>query len=455
MKNNATLIDEIFSSIDEMDSITMESSLEVMNSILDSYDKALTIMENYEGDDIDAFSMIYQEGEIMDEVRAKSKDSNMFVNIIAFIPRLLIAIFHAIQKAWNGGKSTKDAATAAEKFKSWASNAKDFLSKVIDLEVDERGKIIGATVAGISVTAVTGFILAKKGIFKKISNSFKTFWDARVKALRDIFKKEMTPEDVPERMEDVGKLSYDKPADAWSTHFNLNAVIEYVTASKELITDIGKITEITPSSEKTIKACHSKLSHILKISLVSKGKQTYTTEQMVKFFKDVNAAMNGLYESGTSTWEKCNEIAKMAKEKQDDDSRKDKKVLGQYSHLTDALGKYVGTLPNLTTFITTFSTEYEHLLDLAEKCEKENAAAVANGESNASETTSSETTEKSNEGSASEKKAETTEKPKEESTNDEGTENNSGETTTESFDTNLDDDEDVITESVSSRWYSR
>lgn len=98
MKNNATLIDEIFSSIDEMDSITMESSLEVMNSILDSYDKALTIMENYEGDDIDAFSMIYQEGEIMDEVRAKSKDSNMFVNIIAFIPRLLIAISMQFRK---------------------------------------------------------------------------------------------------------------------------------------------------------------------------------------------------------------------------------------------------------------------------------------------------------------------------------------------------------------------
>ena len=104
MRNNTNLVDEILSSIDMMDSITMESSLDVMGSLLDSYDKILTIQENYEGDVDDLETIMesfYQEGEIMDEVKEKNKDRNIFMKILMFIPTLLQAIWHSIKKAWD------------------------------------------------------------------------------------------------------------------------------------------------------------------------------------------------------------------------------------------------------------------------------------------------------------------------------------------------------------------
>jgi hypothetical protein len=70
--------------------------MEVLDSMISVYDKAETILENYDGDDISAFSF-FQEGKIMDEVKKQGKgDKSVGKTILLFIPRLIAALFNAI-----------------------------------------------------------------------------------------------------------------------------------------------------------------------------------------------------------------------------------------------------------------------------------------------------------------------------------------------------------------------
>lgn len=85
---------EILESIDQIENVITESEVNVTLAIIDSYQKALTIMENYNGDDYSSFS-IFQEGAILDEARG-AKDENMIKRILLFIPRLIQALGKAL-----------------------------------------------------------------------------------------------------------------------------------------------------------------------------------------------------------------------------------------------------------------------------------------------------------------------------------------------------------------------
>lgn len=52
--------DDIMQSLENIENITIESEMNVIQAMADSYQKSLAILENYNGDDVDSFS-IFQE----------------------------------------------------------------------------------------------------------------------------------------------------------------------------------------------------------------------------------------------------------------------------------------------------------------------------------------------------------------------------------------------------------
>lgn len=510
MRNDTTLIDEVFSSIDEMDSITMESSLEVMNSLLESYDKALTIMENYEGDDLEAFS-VYQEGKIMDDVKEMGKDQGMIMRIISFIPRLLIAIGRAIKNAWKGGEPAKKASSAAERVMKWGQDVKDFATSLFTVDKDNTGKIVGITVAGVAISGavVASWIAARKGIFEKLGNSFKSFWTNKVAAF---FSKGITPEDVPSKLEDVGDIHYTDSTGKWTTLFNLDAVLKFFTEPKDIIENIGRISAIggDKDSAKIYDEYLTKLDNVRKLKIVSKNPVSFSTADINKYFKDIDTAITSLGDTAEKSWDNANKLLRNAKE--GDLKNVDKNALKKFEAVVKTLGVYAGIVPGLVKFVGEFSKAYDDLIRWIEKMKKKAEEQASNGESSTSEesTTSTdegtETSEEPNEEPATEENPvedETAKEPiKEEGSTDKGTtepksdeskiekaraeykkrveeykKKNGGKISngkakgiakdmakaygienrklfSEAFGIDLDDD-DVITESVSNGWYSR
>ena len=104
------LTNEILSSIDNIDDCIMEAEMNVINAMINEYDKAIMIMENYNGNDYSSFD-IFQEG-FKDDIGTafKGVDKNgkkerILKRIIMFIPRLIQAFINMLKNKWNNRKS--------------------------------------------------------------------------------------------------------------------------------------------------------------------------------------------------------------------------------------------------------------------------------------------------------------------------------------------------------------
>ena len=104
-----TYIEEMLSYINDIDDTIMEYELEVTNALVDSYQKALTIMENYNGDSITDFS-IFQEGFILEadendksnftfrQTDADGNKESIVKSVLYAIPRLIKFLIDCIKK---------------------------------------------------------------------------------------------------------------------------------------------------------------------------------------------------------------------------------------------------------------------------------------------------------------------------------------------------------------------
>ena len=86
---------EILNSIDAIDDITLESTMAMVDSLFKTYEKSAIILENYKGDDLSSFS-IFQEGEIMDDVKKQGEGQGTLMKILTALPRLIIAVFRKL-----------------------------------------------------------------------------------------------------------------------------------------------------------------------------------------------------------------------------------------------------------------------------------------------------------------------------------------------------------------------
>ena len=107
-----TYIEEMLSYINDIDDTIIEYELEVTNALVDSYQKALTIMENYNGDSITDFS-IFQEGFILEadendksnftfrQTDADGNKESIVKSVLYAIPRLIKFLIDCIKKKMN------------------------------------------------------------------------------------------------------------------------------------------------------------------------------------------------------------------------------------------------------------------------------------------------------------------------------------------------------------------
>lgn len=83
--------------IDNITNTTVSSEVHVCECLAEFYSKAFLIMGNYQGTDINNFSL-FQESEIIDKAIGKDKENeNVITKITHFIPRLIQAIIDTIK----------------------------------------------------------------------------------------------------------------------------------------------------------------------------------------------------------------------------------------------------------------------------------------------------------------------------------------------------------------------
>lgn len=343
MTNNVNLVDEILSSIDEVETLTMESSVDVIGSMIDSYDKMFTIQENYTGDDIDdVLTSFYQEGQIMDEVKAKGANDGTIKKILMFIPRLLAAIVHAIKKAWNGGKSANEASSALDKIKDAGSDVKSFIASV--LSADSPEKIAGLVVGGITITAATAGVIfgIKKGIFDKLGNAIK----AVVAKIKYFMHSKMVTGDVPTTV-DESSIRYTASNDSWTLPVDLDAIAQCYTIPKGAIENLSRISPISSSSADVYKKYLDEFTKVRKLDILSKSGKTYTFDQLNAKMKEIGTTIDEILETSDKAVTNINKLANNVK----DDEKIDNKAKKYLKDLVSEVQQYSGIIRNVTDLV--------------------------------------------------------------------------------------------------------
>lgn len=343
MTNNVNLVDEILSSIDEVETLTMESSVDVIGSMIDSYDKLFAIQENYTGDDIDGvLTSFYQEGQIMDEVKAKGANDGTIKKILMFLPRLIAAIVHAIKKAWNGGKSAKEASSALDKIKDAGSDVKSFIASV--LSADSPEKIVGLVVGGITITAATAGVIfgIKKGIFDKLGNAIK----AVVAKIKYFMHSKMVTGDVPTTV-DQSSIRYTASNDSWTLPVDLDAIAQCYTIPKGAIENLSRISPISSSSADVYKKYLDEFTKVRKLDILSKSGKTYTFDQLNAKMKEIGTTIDEILETSDKAVTNINKLANNVK----DDEKIDNTAKKYLKDLVSEVQQYSDIIRNVTDLV--------------------------------------------------------------------------------------------------------
>lgn len=359
MTNNVNLVDEILSSIDEVESLTMESSVDVIGSMIDSYDKMFTIQENYTGDSIDdVLTSFYQEGQIMDEVKTKGANDGTIKKILMFIPRLIAAIVHAIKKAWNGGKSAKKASSAVEKIKDSGSDVKTFIASVFSADSPE--KIAGLVVGGITISAATAGIIfgIKKGIFDKIGNAIK----AVVAKIKYFTHSKMVTGDVPTTV-DESSIRYTASNDSWTLPVDFDAIVQCYTIPKSVIENLSRMSAVSSNSADVYKKYLDEFTKVRKLDILSKSGKTYTSDQLSAFDDKINGIVDEILETSDKAVTNINKLANNVK----DDEKVDDKAKKYLNDLVSEVQQYAGIIRNVTDLVIAVNDSISRIDDMRAK----------------------------------------------------------------------------------------
>lgn len=358
MTNNVNLVDEILSSIDEVETLTMESSVDVIGSMIDSYDKLFAIQENYTGDDIDGvLTSFYQEGQIMDEVKAKGANDGTIKKILMFLPRLLAAIVHVIKKAWNGGKSAKGAKSTLEKVKDAGSDAKSFIASV--LSADSPEKLVGLVVGGITITAATAGVIfgIKKGIFEKLGNAAKPIIDK----IKYFLHSKMTAGKVP-TVADISKIQYDNLNDKWTLPVDLDAVIQFYTIPDDVLTAFSTINTGLLPVEK-YEECINKFTKVRKLDIFVKPGKEYTSDALTSKIDEIDKAATAITKKANDAIDRTGKYSEIIK---DSMSRYDHKIQKSLNDLVSEIRQYTEIVAAMTAYVNSLCDGINKMTNLLE-----------------------------------------------------------------------------------------
>lgn len=175
---NTNVRNEILDSINEVSTVTMESTIDVFSSLAASYDKAGMILEYSNSDDLDMFAIFQEaeakEGDVATDANASGKKQSIGYKILMFIPNLLKKLWQFIKDAWNG-VIVPTATNATAKTKS-------LFEKILGKDeawVKEHATELG--LAGAGLAAAVAFVAFMKrdtikSALEKWFNSIKRYW---------------------------------------------------------------------------------------------------------------------------------------------------------------------------------------------------------------------------------------------------------------------------------------
>ena len=262
----------MFNIIDEIDSVTMESELDVLLSMLSLYNKAMIISENYKStEECDSLSFsIFQESSVIME----SKSESIFEKLIRIIKETFKKIVESIKKIFKRSSKKEDIVKIKENAKSAVEdyNQHKDKSKIAKL----------AAKIGLTVVAVSGGLVLLNKMKNKVieirkrpkkskgNNESDTGIDVRMqfdmkilKSLNDFIKNEITAPDNNESahkkhikaIKDITQTlqKYNESHKSSSTKTaDIETFVNDVDKIEEMYNDFDKVINNKPSASKVV-----------------------------------------------------------------------------------------------------------------------------------------------------------------------------------------------------------
>ena len=154
MNKTVSLRDDVLAAIDSIDNVVTESEIDVLVSMLGATDKAVSIMENYSGDELGSFGIFMEDGE--NNSGNEKKDESVLKSIVMLPIRLLQSLWKLITGQFNkeSVETTKAAAIKVEDVEPGIFNG------LLDFFKRDDGSTNGVKVGGVVLTAAAVAALA-------------------------------------------------------------------------------------------------------------------------------------------------------------------------------------------------------------------------------------------------------------------------------------------------------
>ena len=239
----------MFNIIDEIDSVTMESELDVLLSMLSLYNKAMIISENYKStEECDSLPFsIFQESSVIME----SKSESIFKKLIRIIKETFKKIVESIKKIFKRSSKKEDIGKIKKNAKS---AVEDYIKNKDKSKIAKLAAKIGLTVVAVS----GGLVLLNKMKNKVIeirerpkkskgNNESDTDMDVNNESDTDIDVRMQFDMEVLKSLNDFIKNELTAPDD------NSIAHKKHINAIKDITQTLQKLHEShKSSSEKTV-----------------------------------------------------------------------------------------------------------------------------------------------------------------------------------------------------------
>lgn len=297
---NDSFINECVSSITELESVTMESQMDVLCSTIDAYDKMSTIYEEATNgtDQFMIYSESYEyfeesEKTFGDKFKEHFDEGNVIKSILMFPINLIKMLINQIKKLFNHKEMTR-AEKVGEFFKSNGGKIKEFCGKLWDFisDPENKGPI---TICGIVVSAATIAVFREKimEIGKKFFGNVKElvynkgvttfFHKFDEKELTEILGKEYQMQFIKSKIDG-------KEVTELETTIDLEAIASFLELFNNVTQAYGRVMDkdkISNETAKKVKKYAFDLKEAKTKKIISKESHYYTTERVTELFAKI------------------------------------------------------------------------------------------------------------------------------------------------------------------------
>jgi hypothetical protein len=348
MKGDTSIImNDLLMNIDQIDQSVNDSEINVLESMIQSYDKSIMILESYEGEDFSAFD-IFQEGEKWDKFKEDTKapvfgkkGESVAKRFLMLIPRLIQKLIALIKRLFVKNKNVeqkmeKDIQTLKSKAdkKVKAPLTREQYAAIKKMFENKPPKIDPVK------KAEKDFEDTRNRVNDSMSQRHEAFYDAMQKSLNNIFKvDEKNPGLIDELLEELGvppreqtplsermliidgstlfmQLNIDDTNFGLFSDFNNRTASSVPELGYSQEGDINKLIEYTKSVNHSIEYIDKKINEIIKGKSASSNKIRIKFGDAVNMMSKMKELFDKDYESIRNNLERINAALPKFKERE-------------------------------------------------------------------------------------------------------------------------------------------